>query len=280
MKRDTPNLLKFKRLQRRLGESKRGLVGLLELLWIETQRNCPEGDIGRFTNEEIAIMVDWDGDPDELVAALVETRWLDRSENHILIVHDWEDHCPNYIKGAFRRHKKEFASDKHATKQDAKQNAKEPSKQNTDADRQATAPIPSNSNQVIPPPPTPSCQQGWEAVEVELQSLGVSVVPRAIDAAKATKLTPPQVLEVAAEFRQHRRLFDSSGAIVYRIETGTWPVELPPPSTKRSIDPSREYDKKRWALLKQLRETEMSEDEIEAEIVRQIGNPPYEDSEQ
>src|SRR5688572_15869320 len=78
MKPKTSELMKFKQLCRRLGESKRGVVGLLELLWNETAKNCPEGDVGRYTDEEIAIMCDWDADPEKLIDALVETKWLDR----------------------------------------------------------------------------------------------------------------------------------------------------------------------------------------------------------
>ena len=110
MKHATPDLFKFKRLQRKLNESKRGIVGLLELLWIETQKNCPAGDIGRYTNEEIAIMCDWIGDPDQLVSALVTTGWIDESTDHRLVIHDWAQHCPNYLRAAFVSHGKSFAS--------------------------------------------------------------------------------------------------------------------------------------------------------------------------
>lgn len=109
MKPKTSELLKFKRLSRRLGESVRGTVGLLELLWIGTAKNCPEGDIGRFTNEEIAIMCDWDGDPDAMVGALTETGWLDACATHRLVVHDWREHAPDYIKGNLAKHGRQFA---------------------------------------------------------------------------------------------------------------------------------------------------------------------------
>lgn len=109
MKANTPELMKFKRLQRKLNESKRGIVGLLESMWIETAKNCPQGDIGRFTNEEIAIMVDWDGDPDLLVATLVECRWLDACSLCRLVVHDWDDHCPTYVKGGLAKQGKDIA---------------------------------------------------------------------------------------------------------------------------------------------------------------------------
>lgn len=106
MKANTPELMKFKRLQRRLNESRRGIAGLLELLWIGVSRNCPEGDVGRFTNEEIAIMVDWEGDPDLLVNALVDCGWLDVCDENRLVVHDWLDHCPTYVKGGMATRKK------------------------------------------------------------------------------------------------------------------------------------------------------------------------------
>ena len=103
MKSSTPELLKFQKLMRRLRESRRGTIGLLEGMWLAVGKNCPRGDIGRFSNEEIAIMVDWEGDPDELISALVECRWLDVCDTYRLVVHDWEDHCPTYIKGGLAK---------------------------------------------------------------------------------------------------------------------------------------------------------------------------------
>lgn len=107
MKANTPELMKFKRLQRRLNDTRRGTVGLLESLWIGVAKNCPEGDVGRFSNEEIAIMVDWEGCPEQLVEALVECGWLDASEEHRLIVHDWAEHCPTYVRGGLAKQRKE-----------------------------------------------------------------------------------------------------------------------------------------------------------------------------
>lgn len=109
MKAGTPELMKFHRLQRRLGETKRGLVGLLELLWQATAKNAPAGDIGRFTNEEIAILCDWEGDPDGMITALIETGWLDESTPHRLVVHDWSAHCPSYVKGNMAKYDRPFA---------------------------------------------------------------------------------------------------------------------------------------------------------------------------
>lgn len=99
MKSSTPELMKFQKLQRRLKESRRGVIGLLEGMWLAVGKNCPRGDIGKFSNEEIAIMCDWENDADELVNALVDCGWLDVCEIERLVVHDWNEHCPTYIKG-------------------------------------------------------------------------------------------------------------------------------------------------------------------------------------
>lgn len=101
MKHQTPSLAKFKKLMRRLGFSKvRETMGLLEALWLLTQSSSPRGDIGsKLDNEDIAIELEWDGDPDFLVDSLVETRWLDRCSKYRLVVHDWADHAPRFVHG-------------------------------------------------------------------------------------------------------------------------------------------------------------------------------------
>ena len=110
MKHKTPDSMKFKRLMRRLRDSKRGVSGLLTLLWIAVQNNAKRGDIGQFSNEEIAIEVDWEGDPDELVEALVETEWLDVHPEHRLVIHDWHEHAPGYIHAWIKSQNTTFAN--------------------------------------------------------------------------------------------------------------------------------------------------------------------------
>ena len=103
-------LVKFKKLQRRLGLPKRrDVVGILESLWHLTMREAPRGDIGKLDDETIAIELEWDADPATLIRAMVETRWLDESPCHRLIVHDWSEHAPNFVKGNLTSHKQEFA---------------------------------------------------------------------------------------------------------------------------------------------------------------------------
>ena len=99
MKHSTPDQIKFKKLQRRLGVPRYAAAGILEMLWITTQKNAPRGDIGKFDNESLAIEMDWAGDPDELIELLTVTGWLDLDKEHRLVVHNWAQHAPRYIHG-------------------------------------------------------------------------------------------------------------------------------------------------------------------------------------
>lgn len=103
MKVGTLNHLKTKRLKRRLNIPLYQTVGLLETLWQITTESADAGDIGRFSDEDIALALEWEGDPGELVAAMVETGWLDHDPVHRLVVHDWLDHAPEFIKERVRK---------------------------------------------------------------------------------------------------------------------------------------------------------------------------------
>jgi len=109
MKAGTESSIKFKRLKRRLSLPHWQVVGLLESLWSVTRQSAPRGDIGRFADEDIAASIEWDGDESELIATLVECGFLDRCGTHRLVVHDWADHCPTYIKGNLKNKGETFA---------------------------------------------------------------------------------------------------------------------------------------------------------------------------
>lgn len=102
MKHSTLDKVKFKRLQRRLNLSLKETIGLLELLWRSTIVNAMAGDIGKIDNEAIAIECDFDGDPDFLVETLVECGWVDKCQVHRLVVHDWKDHAPSFVRGSMK----------------------------------------------------------------------------------------------------------------------------------------------------------------------------------
>lgn len=73
-------------------------VGLLERMWHLALECAKRGDIGRMDNETIAEAMGWFGGADEIIDLLVETKWLDICVEHRLVIHDWEEHVPGYIK--------------------------------------------------------------------------------------------------------------------------------------------------------------------------------------
>ena len=109
MKDGTDNLMKFKLLQRDLALPLWQARGLLDTLWLFVKRNCPRGDVGRFTDEEIAVGIDWQGDASALILALTARGWLDHSDQYRLIVHDWPDHAEDSVHKALARRLEFFA---------------------------------------------------------------------------------------------------------------------------------------------------------------------------
>jgi len=78
-------------------------IGLLELLWNFTGQHSPQGNIGKWSDVEIAGACEWDGDPEVFVQALVTSRFLDAHPHHRLVVHDWEEHCPRWVKAVVKK---------------------------------------------------------------------------------------------------------------------------------------------------------------------------------
>lgn len=110
MKLNTIQHPKILRLRRRLSVPTWGAVGVLESLWHLTATHAKDGAIGRiFTNEDIANSIGWEGEPDHLIDALVASGWLDTCAINRLIVHDWSDHCPDFVRGNLARQKVDFA---------------------------------------------------------------------------------------------------------------------------------------------------------------------------
>lgn len=103
MKRGAPRHPKMKELARLLKIEVHAAVGILEMLWHFTGEFAPCGDIGRIKDPAIAEGVSWRKDPDTLIRAMVGSGWLDRSETHRLIVHDWDQHADESVKKKLTR---------------------------------------------------------------------------------------------------------------------------------------------------------------------------------
>lgn len=108
MKREAVHHSKMKRLCRKLDIPLWQAVGLLESIWHITARQTPCGNIGKISDEDIAIAIDYHQDERRMITALVETGWLDRNNQHRLVVHDWPDHADDGIHMKLARAKQFF----------------------------------------------------------------------------------------------------------------------------------------------------------------------------
>jgi hypothetical protein len=99
------------------------------------------------------------------------------------------------------------------------------------------------SDKPKPPPPREAAAEfenldskqpdPWEEVREALEGAGVTRSHAAILAAKDSRYSPADVLEILGQFSQHRALFDGPGALVDRIRSGAWCVELPNPQIEQ-----------------------------------------------
>lgn len=80
---------KRRRLEKLIGP---GAVGYLVDLWIATAVSRPDGVLSGWRPSDIAEEVDWTGDPETLIGALIESGFVDRREDGVVVVHDWMVH--------------------------------------------------------------------------------------------------------------------------------------------------------------------------------------------
>lgn len=104
MKRKCLHSTKLCVLTNRLKVPRYVSVGILESLWHMAAAEAPRGDIGRLTDEQIAVGIGYEPDGvAALLAALVGTRWLDANDEHRLVIHDWAHHAEDAVHMALAR---------------------------------------------------------------------------------------------------------------------------------------------------------------------------------
>ena len=106
MKRGTPRHPKMLRLLQALDLSPRHkatAIGHLELLWHFTAEFSPQGDIGRYGDDQIEGACEWYGRRGRLIQALTTSGWVDISDQYRLIVHDWKDHADESVRKRLTR---------------------------------------------------------------------------------------------------------------------------------------------------------------------------------
>jgi len=89
-------------LAARLDTSIPAAIGHLELLWAFTGKKAPMGNIGKWPDGAIARACYWMDEPVMFIAALVDAGFLDEDSDHRLLVHDWFDHAPRWVKSKLK----------------------------------------------------------------------------------------------------------------------------------------------------------------------------------
>ena len=149
MKLGSKDHIKVKRLKRALGIPLYQALGLLETLCQVTAQSADDGGIGRYTDSDIAIELEWEGDPSVLIAALRDCGWLDECSVNRLCIHDWMDHAPDFIKDRLRKRNEKTYANKTMAVSDSSRNdgGDSDSSRNSPGDSDSTNSIQANSSQ-------------------------------------------------------------------------------------------------------------------------------------
>jgi hypothetical protein len=109
MKREAITHTKMRKLCRRMDLATWQAIGLLDSIWLLTARETPRGDVGKLSDEDIALGIDYRGNSTAMVQALAETGWIDVHPEHRYVIHDWADHCEDSVHMRLARSQQFFA---------------------------------------------------------------------------------------------------------------------------------------------------------------------------
>jgi hypothetical protein len=130
---DHPKVLDF---ASRLGIPRVQAIGHLELLWHWCASKTPRGNVGKWPDGVIAYACDWTGAPTDFIQALIDSRLLDRDSAHRLVVHDWQEHAPSWVRAALAKSRQEFVLGSVASSEPSSEATSEAS---SDATTEATS---------------------------------------------------------------------------------------------------------------------------------------------
>ena len=103
---------KTNKLARLLGVSRPTVVGHLHYLWWWALDFAQDGILSKYDGDDVAEAMEWEGDSGVLLAAMVESGYLDETENGLMI-HDWGDYAGKLME---RREKDRARKKKAAEK--------------------------------------------------------------------------------------------------------------------------------------------------------------------
>lgn len=88
---------KTKKLARKLGVSIPAAVGHLHFLWWWALDFAHDGVLDKFDSEDIAEAMEWDGDSEQLLEALIDSGYIDETD-HGLVIHDWGEYAGKLLE--------------------------------------------------------------------------------------------------------------------------------------------------------------------------------------
>lgn len=245
----------------RLQCSRPAAIGYLELMWAGASEHAPAGNIGKFTDGAIAKWCDWTGDPADFVAAMVESRWIDEDAKHRLVVHDWAEHCPNWLKTKMRRMRLNFVNPTDSTYERSNEHSIERSVEPTIEPANECSIEPSTENSVerstrhvtprhaTPRPATSSEREQqaernrWEMAMSAAAAAGFEHPRKPIEDCRERGVGVGEVEAVLDYWREHSREFAGPGALSSKlsgmfpgqpVESG-WPKRSKPPPGNTDI---------------------------------------------
>lgn len=280
MKVGTHNHVKMKRLKRLLGVPLYRAVGILECLWLLCTECCDEGDIGKFSDEEIADYLEWDGCVSQLVPALSASGWIDADVSHRLVVHDWLDHCPDFIRERVRKRRMREGK-KHKIRTYDRNGRDSSGQRRTKADKPPhvpSLPIQSNSIPSLPSAENPEGREGgtfvadWNRVADRLGGLKIHRWQQVVACLKENDCLPEHALAVidygvanGKEPKQiaHRLKLARNTLPVSEAWPGTKPAKKPP-------EPKSETEAQadlRFKIQWEGKQAKKSQTEINSELI-------------
>src|SRR6478752_3069165 len=93
---------KTRRLMQRMGWTLPHTIGNLHLLWYWALEYVPTGDLTKFDPDQLTQDLDLgDATPEEFIEALIDSGFIDRTEEGSLRLHDWPEYTAKSLRPKF-----------------------------------------------------------------------------------------------------------------------------------------------------------------------------------
>lgn len=173
---------KSKRLARLLDVSRYEAVGILQWLWWWALDYAPDGDISRFTDDDVEDGIDWTGAPGALMAALREAGFIDEH-----FIHDWDEYAGRLVaQREANRERKRVARAKDVTSAGRPRDGQGTGRAVTALPTQPTQPTEQNTTQPTEPSAASARFDLREIEQLWFQATGNTIPPRQIEVIEAT----------------------------------------------------------------------------------------------